>query len=407
MQNEIINFAQTKLFMKSNLVSKEREYWLIASVWLNLFLSLIKLFWGWRFHSTVITADGIHSISDVAGALFVFMALRFAGHKSKKFPLGLNKLEDLAAILGGIAIVLAGYEIIRSSFFSEGILTPKNFLGTLIFISSIIIIETLFYYFERKAALRLKSPGVKTDAVNWLGDIGAGFIVLAGMVGYHFSIPYAQEIAVIFIVLMIFYGAYGILRDAVLSLLEASVDSETLKKAKMAIQRFPEVSHIEKLFIRRSGSVLIADIVLQVKQKNMQQAHLLIDKIEDRLHKNIPNLANVTIHYEPEKKTSIKVAVLLGKDQQSIATSFNQTVWIKLMRYRETGEFLDKAIIPNPVDPDQKGKSIRLAAWLIKEDVENVVFNPEDVRDDIKTLFSALGIKISKNLPELNHQILS
>lgn len=385
--------------------SKEREYWLMASVWLNLFLSLIKLFWGWRFHSTVITADGIHSISDVAGAFFVFMALRFAGHKSKRFPLGLNKLEDLAAIFGGIAIIFAGYEIIRSSFFNTGIQSPGNFWGTAIFIFVIIAIEATFYFFERKAAQRLDSPGVKTDAVNWLGDIGASFIVLAGIVGHRFSIPYAQEGAVILIVVMIFYGAFGILRDAILSLLEASVGTETLKKARFAIRRFPEVSNIDKLFIRRSGSILIADIVLQVKQKNIHSAHLLIDKIEERLQEHIPNLADVTIHYEPEKKSFVKVAVLLGGDQQLIATSFNKTVWIKMQRYRDNGVLLHEDILTNPVKPEQKGKAIRLAAWLIKEDVQILVFDPEDLHDDIKTLFEALGIAISKTLPDFFTQV--
>jgi cation diffusion facilitator family transporter len=376
----------------------------MASVWLNLFLSLVKLFWGWRFHSTVITADGIHSISDVAGAFFVFMALRFAGHKSKRFLMGLNKLEDLAAILGGIAIIFAGFEIIHSSFFNTGIRSPQNFWGTSVFIFVIIAIEASFYFFEKKAAKRLDSPGVKTDAVNWLGDIGASFIVLAGIVGYRFSIPYAQETAVVLIVVMIFYGAYGIIRDALLSLLEASVDNETLKKARLAIRRFPEVSHIEKLFIRRSGSILIADIVLQVKQKNMQSAHLLIDKIEDRLQHNIPNLANVTIHYEPEKKSFVKVAVLLGENQQEIATSFNKTIWIKMQRYSDSGDLLHEDQILNPVKPEQKGKAIRLAAWLIKENVERVIFDPKEVREDVKTLFEAMGIAISKSLPDSFNQ---
>ncbi|MBN2637890.1 MAG: cation diffusion facilitator family transporter [Bacteroidales bacterium] len=379
---------------------KEREYWLMASVWLNLFLSAIKLFWGWQFHSTVVTADGIHSISDVFGAFFVFMALRFAGHKSKRFPFGLNKLEDLAATLGGIAIVFAGYEIIRSAFFSSGIQSPENIWGTTFFILVVIIIEAAFYFYERKASIRLKSPGVKTDAVNWLGDIGSSFIVLAGIIGFHFSIPYAEKAAVVVIVVMIFYGAYGILRDALLSLLEASVDKETLKQARDTIKRYPEVSHIEKLFIRRSGSILIADIVLQVKQRSMQSAHLQVDKIEGQLRKEIPNLAHVTIHYEPEKKPYFKIAVLLDENTIDIATSFNKTVWIKMLRYNENGILFQEEVLQNPVAPEAKGKAIRLAAWLIKQDVEKVIFNPEDLRDDIKTLFSAMGIEIKKNMPE-------
>ena len=275
---------------------REREGWLVGSILLNLFFSAAKLFWGWWVGVTVVTADGIHSISDVFGAFLLFLALRYAGHRSKRFPFGMNKLEDMAATLGSFAIILAGYGIIRTVFFSHGIKTPENIWETLIFILVLIALEFVFYFFERKAARRLDSPGVKADALNWLGDMGASGVVIAGILGYHFSIPYAQEVAVVIIVLMVFYGAYEIFRDAVLSLLDASVDTQTLRKARSVIDSFPDVVKTERLFIRRSGSVLIADIVLQVKEKNIQSAHLLVDRIEQSLHRQIPNLTIITIH---------------------------------------------------------------------------------------------------------------
>jgi len=372
----------------------EKQYWLLASVLLNVVFSAAKLFWGWHFGSTVVTADGIHSISDVFGAFLIFMALRFAGRKTRRFPFGLNKLEDMAAILGGIAILFAVYQIIRSVFFIHGMKTPEHLLGTLIFILAIIILEVTFYFFEHKAALRLNSPGVKTDAVNWLGDIGTSILVLAGIIGYYFSIPYAQEVAVVIIVILILYSAYGILRDAVLTLLDASVDTETLRKARLIIRRFQEVTRTEKLFIRRSGSILIADIVLQVNEKNMHNAHLLIDKIEQSLHQEINNLDTVTIHYEPAHKSFSIIAMLLDETKQNIATSFRNTKWIKIRQINTDGVVLNEELIPNPISPAQNGKAIRLAAWLIKQQIDKVIFKPEDLEEDIKTLFSALGIEI-------------
>jgi len=374
--------------------SREKEYWLLASVFLNVFFSATKLFWGWHFSSTVVLVDGIHSISDVFGAFLIFMALRISGRKSRRFPFGLNKLEDMAAILGGVAIVFAGYEIIRNAFFVHGIKSPSNILGTSLFIAGIIILEFIFYYFEHKAAKRLDSPGVKADAVNWLGDIGTSFVVLAGILGYYFSIPYAEKVAVILIVVMILYSAYGILRDAVLTLLDASVDTETIRKARQIIRRFPEVSRIDKLFIRRSGSLLIADIVLQVNQKSMEEAHLLIDKIEQNLYHEIPNLDTVTIHYEPGQKSSSLIAILLDDTQKNIATSFYNTAWIEVRQVGADGKLLHTNMVPNPVNNMPKGKAIRLAAWLIERKIDKLIFDPEDMEDDLRILFTALGIEI-------------
>ena len=373
---------------------REREAWLLASILLNLIFSAAKLSWGFWVGSTVITADGIHSVSDVIGAFLLFLALRFAGHKSWRFPFGMNKLEDLAATLGGFAILLAGYGIIRTVFFSQGIKTPENIWGTLIFMLVLISLEFVFYLFERKAGNRLKSPGVRADALNWLGDIGASGVVIAGIIGWHFSIPHAQEVAVVIIVLMIFYGAYEILRDAFLSLMDASVDTPTLKKARAVIDSFPDVGKTERLFIRRSGSMLFADIVLQVKETNIESAHLLIDKIERDLHRQIPNLAITTIHYEPEKKSFKKTALLLDKNKKNISKAFGKSAWIELRETNATGDLLNSKFVRNPVSQEQRGKAIKLAAWLIKQQVDAIVFNPTDLEKDIQTLFSALGIQI-------------
>ena len=377
---------------------REREAWLLASIVLNLIFSAAKLGWGFWVGATVITADGIHSISDVIGAFLVFLALRFAGHKSKRFPFGMNKLEDMAATLGGFAILLAGYGIIRTVFFSGGIKTPENIWGTLIFMVVLITLEFIFYFFERKAGLRLKSPGVRTDALNWLGDIGASGVVIAGVLGWHFSIPYAQEVAVVIIVMMIFYGAYEILRDAFLSLLDASVDAETLQKARAVIDSFPDVGKIERLFIRRSGSVLFADIVLQVKEKNIDSAHLLIDKIEQELHRQIPNLAISTIHYEPEKKPFQKVALLIDESKTNIAQTFGKAAWIELREINTNGEVINSELIKNPVSYGHRGKAIKLAAWLIKQHVDRIIIHPNDLEEDLHTLFSALGIEITDKI---------
>ncbi len=64
----------------------EKQRWLFFSTLLNAALAAAKLGWGWMMGSTLVVADGIHSISDVFGALLIFLALFFAAHKSERFP---------------------------------------------------------------------------------------------------------------------------------------------------------------------------------------------------------------------------------------------------------------------------------------------------------------------------------
>ena len=104
----------------------EKRRWMLGSIGLNSLLALAKLGWGLFSGSTVVLADAIHSLSDVLGAVLVYVAVRLAPHQSRRFPLGLHKLEDMAAVIAGLVVLFAGYEILRSVFFDGGVSAPDN-----------------------------------------------------------------------------------------------------------------------------------------------------------------------------------------------------------------------------------------------------------------------------------------
>jgi divalent metal cation (Fe/Co/Zn/Cd) transporter len=119
----------------------------------------------------LVSADGIHSLSDVFSSFLILVALCIASRSFSLFPIGLNKLENLASLIGSIAIFVAGYEIIHSIFVEGSIAISDSMEIIILFVTLIVIIEIIFYYYEKKAAKRLNSPGVETETVNWLGDM--------------------------------------------------------------------------------------------------------------------------------------------------------------------------------------------------------------------------------------------
>ncbi|ADN08540.1 cation diffusion facilitator family transporter [Sulfurimonas autotrophica] len=372
----------------------EKKSWLFASTLLNASLAAAKLGWGWFMGSTLVMADGIHSISDVFGALLIFLALFFAAHKSERFPYGLHKLEDMAAFFGGFGILFAGYEIVHSVFFESGIQTPTNILSTVLFILVLITIQFIFYFFELKAAKRLNSPGVKADAINWLGDIGAGFIVVVGLIAHQYHIAYAQEIAVVIIVFMIFEGAYDVLKEATLSLLDAA-DIELTKKIKSIILSYSDITEIKRIMVRKSGSVYFADIEVNIDETMMKKAHTTIDKIVNQLHNEIEELEAVTIHYEPQH-LPYKTIIELLDENKNISEDFKHAVWLKIIKKTDE-EVLSEQIIKSPVASDGKAKAFKLVAWMIRNNVDEVVVNKKDIDENILALFETLDITLSTN----------
>jgi len=372
----------------------EKQRWLLASTVLNALLAGVKLLWGWYMGSTLVLADGIHSISDVVGALLILVALHFALYKSERFPYGLHKLEDFAALLGGIGILLAGYEIIHSVFFEGEITTPDNLWMTVGFIAVIIAVQFLFYFYELKAARRLNSPGVKADAVNWLGDIGAGGIVIVGLVSHYFEVPYSQEVAVIIITLMIFKGAFDVMKEGIFSLLDAA-DVALSKKVEQIVMSNAAVSQIQKVMVRKSGSVYFADIELNIVDTGVVKAHESVDTIVEMLHGEIPELEAVTIHYEPENSDYDVLVTLLAEDKKTVLDNMKDVVYLHFVKKsRLSGEVISDRYLDNPVREQERGKAFRLIAWLIAHHVDTIIMKHKNIDENILVLFDTLGISI-------------
>ena len=88
----------------------------LFSVGINLLLSLIKIVGGKISGSAALTADGVHSLSDLAASLSVYAGIVISNKKSDAFPLGLYKVENLVALVSAFAIFFAGYEIAKDVF---------------------------------------------------------------------------------------------------------------------------------------------------------------------------------------------------------------------------------------------------------------------------------------------------
>jgi len=372
----------------------EKQRWLFFSTLLNAALAAAKLGWGWMMGSTLVVADGIHSISDVFGALLIFLALFFATHKSERFPYGLHKLEDLAAVLGGLGILFAGYEIIHSVFFEAGISTPEQVWTTVGFILAIIAIQAIFYFYELKAAQRLKSPGVRADAINWLGDIGAGLIVVIGLIAHHYKIPYAQEVSVVIIVLMIIKGAYDVLKEGLFSLLDAAdVEmNDTISKIVMAEADITDIAYLK---VRKAGSVYFADMELSVAEVNAAKAHKSIDEVVNELHREIESLEAVTIHYEPDHPPYRTVVKLFDEGKEHLSIHFGQTVWLEVTHLDKENKQISQELVKNPAADAPKGKAFRLVAYLLSIHADKIVMGEADLDENILTLFEALNIEVA------------
>ncbi|WP_022670722.1 cation diffusion facilitator family transporter [Hippea alviniae] len=383
--------------MEEKNLQKAKEFWLIASTLLNIVMAVGKLCVGVFTNTPVIIADGIHSVSDVIVSSLIYASVKLSGRKSKRFPLGMHKLEDLAALFGGLAIFYVGYEIVESVIFHSNPFVKVNIYITIPFLVAVLIAQVVFIYFELRSAKKLNSPGVNADVMEWIGDAGTTVVAIIGIVMSYFKVPYAQQVAVVIIVLAIYKEAFEIVKDAVLTLLDASVDVELIEKAKKIIVSHPKVESVDFVFIRKAGSIYVADITIKIDEKNMSRAHDLVEEIENDLKREIENLQFITIHYEPAKKSTIKTAFLLDENG-NIAERLRDVARIRIEEKSVEGELLSVIEYENPFYEERRGHSIRLISWLIKKGVDEIVFSPVGQNRDRVELFESLGIRVRESI---------
>ena len=269
----------------------------LYSIGVNLLLSLIKIIGGKLSGSAALMADGIHSLSDLAASMSVFVGITISNKKSETFPFGLYKVENLVALVSAFAIFIAGYEIAKDVFFGESMII-KNLpiaLGVLAFTA---VITYLYSRWEKKMAIELNSPSLLADAEHIKVDFYTALVVLVGVLGQYFGYPIIEKFAVAVVVYFIFHSGFEILKEAIKVLLDASIDNETIEKVKSIVNQEPLVDEIKLITGRNSGSYTFLQLDLDVKTDSLKEAHELAHKIEDDIKEQMPFVEKVIVHFE-------------------------------------------------------------------------------------------------------------
>jgi predicted Fe-Mo cluster-binding NifX family protein len=231
----------------------------------------------------------------------------------------------------------------------------------------------LFAKYEKKKAEALNSPGLLADAQNWMADIAPLGVVI---IGFASSAIYssADKIASAIIIVFIIRAGYDIVKNSVKSLLDASVDAETIEKMRMIVNSFNEVEEITELNARNSGRFIFVLLNLRLSLKKLKEAHDTADRIERAIKKEIPFVDRVTIHYEPEKREFIRYAVSISDREGTLSRHFGSApliaFWTEKISDRNV---LSLEILDNPFLQMEKGKGIKLAEFLVENGV-NVLY---------------------------------
>ena len=275
---------------------------LLVSSITNIFLSIIKILFGFIGKCNALVADGIHSLSDLSTD---FVAI-FGNHLSlkpadKKHPFGHGKTEYLTSMIIGIVIIILGLSLIYNIFNKEIIIPDLiMILVSLFTIVSKLLLSNYIY----KKGVEYSNNILIASGKESRADVYSSIFVLLSIVLMQFSnevsiLKYADMFSTIIIALFIIKTGFNILKDNIGILLEEQVlDKKYLKEIKSIITSFDEIVEIKDLYVLRYGPYykLVSNVIM--KDLLLTDAHNVIDEIEKKLKEKDNRIKYVFIHME-------------------------------------------------------------------------------------------------------------
>ena len=345
----------------------------LLAIGVNLVLFGMKYLFAVLSGSIALKAEAFHSLSDVIASSTVFAGLILARRKTRSFPYGLYKVENLVSVIVALAIFYAGYQIALEAL-KGGASSLQNMGITIASVFCAMVITFGFSRYEARVGNEISSPSLIADARHMWVDMLANAVVLAGLLsslaGFNLD-----RIAAFIVVFFIAWAGGKILIDGVRVLLDASLDYQTLSSAEKLILDEPQVTEIKSLIGRNSGRYKFIEANIVLKTHDLDKANFIAHRIEANIKKQITNVDRALIHFEPTQKEILVYALpLKDANQYQISPHFGEAPYFTLVKVRiKDKKAIEHKVIENPFTQVKHGKGILVAEFLNKYFIDVIV----------------------------------
>jgi cation diffusion facilitator family transporter len=274
----------------------------IWGVLVNILLMTVKIFSGVLIKSSALIADGFHSLSDLATDFVVLAGARVSNRPpDDAHPYGHKRFETLAAQIVGLILMIVGFIFVWRA--SEAVFRgEENFPGVIMLVVAgiSVVAKEILFFLTRKVSKETHSTALYANAWHHRSDSLSSGAVLIGGAASLLGWGYADHVATIIVGLMIIGVAGKILYEGLIEITEHSADEESIEKISKILSEEPEVSDWHALRTRKVGGELFVDLHLLVDPEiSVRDSHVICERVEERIEKELKKPVNVLIHIEP------------------------------------------------------------------------------------------------------------
>jgi cation diffusion facilitator family transporter len=389
--------------MERNDILKKGGRISILAIFISFFLALIKGIVGFISGSVVLIADALESATDIASGVASFFGLKIAQKKpNEKFPYGYYKAESIASLFIGGIIIYAAINLLISSY--ERLISPTKAdygLIALAVVALSAIISLVLSLYLKKKGNELNIQSLIASGKDRLKDFFVSLIIFIVIILKN--VPYIEGILSMIISILVLRMGVITARDATFALMDVSPSTEKEKKIRNIIKSIQGVEDVKHIRLRAAGPFILGDAHVKIRKfVDVERAHEVADKIEEKIQKNIKEVESFTIHIEPFKTEKQKIAIPVknkkGLDSDAInhfgrAENF---IFVDINRKNTVSYYFKK----NPFKKKEIRAGLSAARFVLKENIDVLITQEmgdisfHTLRDNLVEIYKTKGKKV-------------
>ena len=292
----------------------------IVGIFSNLFLFVIKFVIGTIVHSVSIQADGVNNLTDAGSNIISILSFHLANKPADKdHPFGHERTETIASLFVGILILVLGFETAKESI--SKVIHPGSIdfrIASVIILLISIIVKFWMYAYNKKLSKTYDSSLLEATALDSISDVcGTTAVLVSTLLSpvLHFNLDGYMGIVVSGIII---YGAYGLLRDMINSLIGEAPDPELVHNIVDRIMAHPAILGVHDMMLHNYGpNKIFASAHVEVdSSKDIFETHDHIDNIEREVKENM-NI-DLVLHMDPVKVNDPETELYRAKVVEAI-----------------------------------------------------------------------------------------
>lgn len=282
----------------------------IVGILFNICLFAGKYFAGVISGSVAITADAFNNLSDAGSSFITLVGFLFAGKKpDPDHPFGHGRFEYISGFVVSIAILLMGFELLKTSIVKiihpEPVDTSLVAMGILI---ASIFVKMYMAFYNYSIGRKIDSAAMRATGADSLSDTVATTVVLIAMLVMRFTGANIDGICGVFVAFFILYAGFSAAKDTLDPLLGLAPEKEVVEQIEKIVLANDEVKGIHDLVVHDYGpGRLMISLHAEVPgNHDIFEIHDTIDHIERELNEKL--CCESVIHMDPIETDNEEVA---------------------------------------------------------------------------------------------------